>query len=253
MRNMSVKIVKCRIQGVEHNGKIQKLKFLILGFGFSLYLLNFALHCYAAPCYGTRMPKQKEFAIGMQTYNIFRRYLEEDFGKLRSTQHFFLLSWGLCDWLSIDLKVGTGNIKQRPTNHCEVDYSSNFAGGYGFRLKLAQKDKLKTVFGFQHISVHPKSIYVDGLKNRAVLDDWQVGLLGSYDFKKLIPYIGSRWSRLDYIHWQGDSRKRRMSDLTKGVGLICGLDVPLREKVWINLEIQAFDSQAAAFSINYSF
>ncbi len=207
----------------------------------------------AAPCYGTKMPKEKQFFLGAQTHTIFKRYLEDDFGKVRSTQHFLLVSWGLYDWLAIDLKGGAGNIKQRPITSDEIDYSSSFAGGYGFRLRLYEEDKLKMVFGFQHISVHPKSTHLGNIKHMAILDDWQASLLLSRDFKNITPYLGVRWSRVDYIHWIGSERKRVMSDLTDSIGLIAGCDISISERVWLNLEGQFFDSEALAFSLNYKF
>jgi len=210
-------------------------------------------NCYAAPCYGTKLPRKKHFFLGAETYSIFKRYLEDEYGKLRSTQYFLLLSYAVFDWLSIDLKGGSGNIKQHPLGSDEVDYASNFAGGYGFRLKFYDRKNIKMVFGFQHISVHPKSTHLGNIKNKAILDDWQTSLLVSRDFKKITPYLGARWSRIDYIHTQGDSRKRKMSDLTKSYGFICGFDLPLTEKIWINLEGSAFESEALAFSLNYSF
>jgi hypothetical protein len=218
-----------------------------------IIVFSFVAHLYAAPCYGTKMPGKNKFFMGLQTHSIFKRYLEGEYGKLRSFQNFLLLSYGIYDWLSIDLKGGTGNIKQHPFANDEADYPSNFAGGYGFRLKLYGNKEIRAVFGFQHISVHPKSIHLGTVKNRAILDDWQVSLLASYDFKRATPYLGTRWSRIDYIHTVADSRKRRMSDLTKSTGFIFGLDVPVAKRVWINLEGQLFDSEAVAFSINYSF
>ena len=222
---------------------------------FSLSLLFFlsAAPLYSAPCYGTKLPGKNNIVAGLESYTIFKRYLEDDFGKLRSAQYFFLLSYGVFDWLSVDLKVGAGNIKQHPVGSDEVDYDTNFAGGYGFRLKFFERDKIKSVFGFQHISVHPKATHLGTVKNKSILDDWQVSLLASYDFKKITPYLGTRWSRVDYIHKQGDVRKRKMSDFTKSIGLIAGADFPLTEKIWVNLEGSFFDSTAAALSVNYSF
>jgi len=223
---------------------------VLSSFILSLCLLSVS---YAAPCYGTKMPQKKEFFIGAQTHSIFKRYLENEFGKLRSTQLFLLLSYGIYDWLSIDLKGGSGNIKQHPLASDEVDYTPKFAGGYGFRLKILDKQNLKMVFGFQHISVHPKSRDLGNDKNQAVLDDWQTSFLISRDFQKITPYLGTKWSRVDYIHWILTGRKRIMSDLNKSIGLILGLDMPVTKKVWINLEGQFFDSEALAFSINYNF
>ena len=220
-----------------------------------LFILIFCwvLSSYAAPCYGTRMPGKKEFTTGLQTHSIFKRYLENGYGKLRSTQRFFLLSYGVYDWLSIDLKGGAGNIKQHPLGSDELDYSSSFAGGYGFRLKLYEQKKIKMVSGFQHISVHSRELHLGDTEHKAILDDWQFSFLVSRDFFKVTPYLGTRWSRLDYIHRSAGDRKRVMSDLTKGIGLIVGLDLPVTERVWFNLEGQFFDSGALAFSANYSF
>lgn len=213
--------------------------------------LSLSIPVYAAPCYGTRMPKKKELFLGLENYAILKRYLEGDFGKLRSRQSFLLISYGLSDWLAIDLKGGAGNIKQHPLGSDEIDYSSGFSGGYGLRVKLFEERNLKSVFGFQHISVHPQSKHLGNVKHQAILDDWQVSLLASYDFAKISPYLGMRWSRVDYIHWLAGERKRIMSDLTKDIGLILGLDLPLSKKIGLNLEGQFLDSQALSLGLNY--
>ena len=221
---------------------------------FLFFILSLQVFCVqAAPCYGTKMPQKKQFFTGLQNHTLLKRYLEDDYGNLRSSQNFLLVSYGIFDWLSVDLKGGAGDIKQHPLGVSEVDYSTGFAGGYGFRLRLLNKEKTKVVFGFQHISVHPKRTYVAGVKNKAILDDWQVSMLASYDFKYLTPYLGTRWSRVDYIHWVDEVRKRKMSDLSRSVGLIFGFDVPFTQKLWLNLEGQFFDSDAFACSLNYSF
>lgn len=208
---------------------------------------------YAAPCYGTKMPKKREFFTGLQGHAIFKRHLENEYGKLRSTQQFLLLSYGVYDWLSIDLKGGSGNIKQRPFGNDEVDYPSSFAGGYGFRLRLYDSGKTKMVFGFQHISVHPQSVHLGITKNKAVLDDWQSSFLVSYEFGKITPYLGTKWSRIDYIHWVEENRKRKISDSTEALGLVFGLDISVAKQFWLNLEGQVFDVEACALSVNFSF
>jgi len=222
----------------------------------AVIILTFCLffsYSYAAPCYGTKMPQRGKFFARAQTHIIFKRYLEQNYGTLKSTQHFFGISWGPYDWLSIDLKAGAGNIKQHPIGSDEIDYSSSFAGGYGLRLRLYHKEKIKAVFGFQHISIHPKSVRLNGVKNRAVLDDWQVSLLGSYDFSKITPYAGLKWSRVDYIHWVGGKRERRMSDLDKTLGLVFGFDLSLTPKTWLNVEGKFLNSEALTFGFNWAF
>ncbi len=220
-----------------------------------LVILNcsFVAVASAAPCYGTRMPEKGKFFLGGSTHIMFKRYLRDDYGKLRSTQHFLLLSYGLYNWLSIDLKGGAGNIKQHPVGSDELDYPSSFAGGYGLRLRLYERGNIKAVLGFQHISVHPRKIRLGDIEHKAVLDDWQASLLASCGFKQMTPYLGTKYSRVDYIHWQGEDRKRRMSDLTRTVGLVAGCDFNLAPKVWLNLEGQFFDGEALALSINTSF
>lgn len=223
---------------------------IVLCLIFALTLVSFS---YAAPCYGTRMPKQKEFFLGLQNHTIFKRYLKDNYGKLRSSQNFLLLSYGVFDWLTIDLKGGVGNIKQHPVGSNEIDYPTYLGGGYGFRLKFYNAQNLKGVFGFQHISVHPHTIFLGTVKRKAVLDDWQFSAIASYDLKKIIPYLGTKWSRTDYIHWVDGERKRQKSDSTKSIGLVFGFDLPLAKNVWLNLEGQFFDSEAVAFSANYNF
>jgi len=226
-----------------------------LGKALLIFILVFcfAFPSYAAPCYGTKMPKKKEFFAGAEAYSIFKRYLKDQYGKLRSAQEFVLLSYGVFDWLSIDLKGGAGFVKQHPVGSDELDYPTSFAGGYGLRFKLYDKKDYKMVLGFQHISVHPESIHLGSVKHKAILDDWQVSVLVSREFSKFTPYLGTRWSRIDYIHWVGEDRKREMSDLTRSIGFIFGLNLPLTKKIWLNLEGQLFDSEAAACSLNYSF
>ena len=208
---------------------------------------------FSAPCYGTHLPREKHFIIGIQNHIIFRRNLENDFGKLRSIQNFLLLSYGFKDWLSIDLKGGAGYIKQHSLDMQEVDYSTGFAGGYGFRLRLYDYRNFRVVLGFQHISVHPKKTSLNGTKNQAILDDWQGSFLVSYDISKITPYLGLKYSRIDYIHKQDGQRKRRMSDLTKTIGLVLGMDFNIDKNIWLNLEGQILDVKAYAVSLNYKF
>lgn len=211
-----------------------------------LTICLFSSYSYAAPCNSPKLPKKGELFGGIQTYVILKRYLENERGEVRSFQNFFKLSYGVYDWLSIDLAGGVGNIKQHPVGSDEVDYFSSFAGGYGFRIKFYDRKKMRIIYGFHHISVHPRSTRLENVKNRAILDDWQVSLSASYDFPKCSPYLGLKWSRVDYIHWVEEDRKRNMSDLTKVLGLIRGFDIPLTRRVWLNIEGQFFDTEALA-------
>jgi hypothetical protein len=250
MRRMPFEInSKLKIKKSKFQCKIKNLKVLTAVFIFTPLVLNH--NCLASPCLGIKMPGKAKFSAGLQSYYIFNRYLEKEAGEVRSSQHFLLLSYGVFDWLSIDLKGGAGNIKQHPFGSVEVDYTSNFAGGYGFRLRLCDKKKLSCIFGFQHISVHPKSLHLGDVKHQAVLDDWQVSLLVGRKFGESDLYAGSQLSRVDYIHWDAGNRKRTMSDLTKNVGLVCGTDICLTEKIFFNIEGQFINTESLSFSLNY--
>lgn len=218
-----------------------------------ILLICIVYPCKAAPSYGTKMPKKKQLFLGGQTHWVLQRDLEKEYGEMRSLQHFLLVTYGITDWFSLDLKGGAGNIKQKPVGSDEIDYPSFMGGGYGFRLRVYEQERSKVVFGFQHISVHPDSIDVAISKHKAVLDDWQFSLLASYVFSRITPYVGTRWSRMDYIHWVNGNRKLERSDLTKSVGVIAGVDIPLSKRMWINLEGSLLDSEAVAFSVNMAF
>jgi len=87
----------------------------VLSLFFILYLTTVS---FAAPCYGPRLPEKNKIAMGLQNYTVMKRYLKDNYGKLKSMQEFLLLSYGVFDWLSIDLKGGIGNIKQHPVDAC---------------------------------------------------------------------------------------------------------------------------------------
>jgi hypothetical protein len=207
----------------------------------------------AAPCYGTAMPEKHRAVVGVQSYTVINRYLEQEYGSLRSQQEFVLLSLGVTEWLSLDLKGGFGNVKQRPLTGAEIDYPAYLGGGYGFRVRVLEHGRFKSVAGFQHISVHPYSVQLNDTGNKAVLDDWQWSWLASCAFSRATPYAGIRGSRMDYIHWWDGRRERKrvQSDTSHPLGVIAGVDVPLGERVWINLEGSFVDGEAVAVSLNY--
>jgi len=219
----------------------------------AFFSAGFLSKCYGAPCYGTKMPERNKFFAGVQTHVLLERELAQSYGTMRSAQNFVLLSYGAADWFSIDLKGGSGVVKQRPLDRSEVDYPTFLAGGYGFRLRLMERAGFKSVLGFQHISAHPFSIHLNGRRDKAVLDDWQWSLLGSYDIARFTPYLGAKWSRADFIHWQGDDRRRDKSVIGRSIGFVLGTDFSCADNIWFNLEGQFIDGQALAWSINYSF
>jgi len=228
---------------------------LIVALSFLIFSFYFAPDVAAAPAYGTMLPNEGEFFLGYESYNLLDRDLEANHGSVRSNQHFILITYGFRDWFSIDLKGGVGNIKQHPENATEIDYLSSFAGGYGFRIKLVDENEadFSAVFGLQHISVHPHGTRVNAIKHQAILDDWQASLLFSKKVGKIVPYLGPKISRVDYIHWEADERKRRTSDLTEGIGIIAGVDLPFLFDSWLNFEGHFIDEKAVSTAIIHKF
>jgi len=204
-----------------------------------------------APCYGTRMPGKDKWHCGYQAHDIFRTELKNDQGSMRSVQGLFLLSRGLFEGLSIDAKIGVGGLRYKRPGRPEIDYKAWFCGGYGFRIRLGERAAYKTVFGFQHISAHPRRAIAAGERHKAILDDWQFSWLCSRDFKRGTPYVGLRFGRKDYLYLGEVSRKRTRSDMSRALGLVVGSDVALTQRSWLNLEGQAINGEA--FSISYNF
>ena len=193
--------------------------------------------------------------MGAQTYSVLDRKLEGAHGEMQSLQHFLTASFGITDWLSLDLKAGSGNIRQYPDVGEKIAYSTYFAGGYGFRVKVYEKERVKAVCGFQHISVHPYAETVGVDKYEAILDDWQGSALVSYAFSKVTPYAGLKAGRMDYTYWVNENdRNRAKGDETgRVVGIVLGMDVPLHEKAWVNLEAQIVDGAAMTAGVHVEF
>jgi len=220
---------------------------------FSLFL---CLEVYSAPCYGTKMPDKHQWFWGAETNFLNRRNLHNDLGHFSSTQFFLTGSFGVTDWLCLDGAAGRGSIRYNPAVNMEIDYDAAFAGKYGFRVKVYDKEDipLKSVFGFQHISVHPHHAVVNNVKRRVIFDDWQFSLLVSYDgLKKLGPYLGAKVSRGDLIEWLDGDRTRRKSKESEMLGVVFGLSFFMNEDFWINLEGRCLGEEAASFGMTYSF
>jgi len=204
---------------------------------------------YAAPCYGPNMPEKGKWEIGAQANILFKRNMEKTHGEFKSSQYFITLSYGIFDWLSLDGKLGAGDIIQKPENEDELGYNVNFAGAYGFRLHLFQNGakKIRAVAGFQHISVHPDSRDVSGIKNDCIMDDWQASLLFSRDYKRISPYLGFKLSRSDLMHKIAEGKKRKKSEDL--FGLFTGADFYLSDKLRLNLEARFLDESAVSAAL----
>lgn len=208
----------------------------------------------AAPTYGTDMPGRGRYATGYQSNIVFKHDLNDSNGNIKSDQHFYDLSYGVYDWLTVDGKIGFGDLRRKGGIHPKVDYNYGFAGGYGFRIKVWKNEKYKArgVLAFHHISVHPQARTLNNDGYKSIYDDWQTSLLGSKEIGPINPFIGLKLSLGDYIYWVNDiDRKRKTSDCF--VGLVVGTSVKLNKEVYVRIEGHLFDETALSTGIYYTF
>ncbi len=232
-----------------------KPKHILLFVIFLLLIISCDLPAvYGAPCYGTNMSSRNKFSMGAEVNVINNRDLADDNGKASSRQYFYKLSYGLTDWFCLDGKIGVGDITYKPGNAEKTVYPTNFAGGYGFRIKVYKNEqqKIDAVCGFQHISVHPGTKMINGTTNSVILDDWQGSALVSKNFGLLTPYAGTRLTRLDIIHRiSGDGRKRHKSDVD--FDGVVGTDINLTKSSFINIEGRFIRESSFNFGFTHNF
>lgn len=219
-----------------------------------ILVILFASVSYAAPAYGTHMPEGRHWISGLEGSFIIDRDLDNDEGGTNGDRYFFTLSYGVFSWLSFDGKIGVGDVDWDRTGADDLSYRTNFAGGYGFRIRGYENQEwgVKNVVGFQHISVHPEAKNQGGDKNEAIIDEWQASVIVSKDIKDLVPYLGVRYGTLDFIKKTNEMNRKRIK-AEHNYGLIIGLDYWLNEELKLNLEGTFFDGEEVAVSISYDF
>ena len=210
----------------------------------------------AAPSNGTRFPKTKEVELGYEYNVMFKRTLEGSYGDLQTQDNFYTVSFGVCDWFCLDGQIGIGDLDDRRSSHLpKLEFSTGFAGGYGFRIKAFDYKKwgIRAIIGGQHICVHPQVRSVNDDKYQSILDDWQVSGLVAKDFRNLTVYAGMKGSDCELIYKiNKHDYKRRFSE--NHIGLISGLELYLfKNKARVNIESRFFDETALSASASYLF
>lgn len=192
---------------------------------------------HAVPTYGTEMPEKKTGEVGYQSHIIFRRDMTGHNGHLNSVQHFLDISYSPLDWLSLDGKIGIGDLYRNGGNHPKTDFNCGFAGGYGLRVKMFDdaKNKIRAVAGFHHISVHPPAKNIENNKYEAIIDDWEFSLLASKAVGRFTPYAGGTVGFNDLITWTNEiDRKVRLSRSCAGV--VGGCSARVTKDISVNVE-----------------
>ncbi len=219
-------------------------------------LLNPAVESSAAPSNGTRFPLKHKVELGYEYNMMFERQMDRQYGDLSSQNHFYTVSFGVFDWLSLDGKIGIGDVTQKNSDHLpRLEYNTGFAGGYGLRLRVFEYKRygIRAIAGFQHISVHPQDRSIDDDKYESFLDDWQVSGLVAKDFKFLTLYAGLKGSDCEIVYkLNKHDKKRRFSEYH--IGLASGAEIYLFDnKARFSIEGRFFDETALSASASYLF
>lgn len=219
-----------------------------------VFMLSVSCPLYAAPTYGTDMPYKGKYITGYQNNHIFKHDLGDSYGNVKSDQHFYELSYGVFDWLTLDGKIGFGNVKEKGGVHPKVDHNYGFAGGYGFRLKFLEdaKNNVRVVGGFQHISVHPANRNLNGDKRMAIYDDWQLSLLSSKDIGRITPFAGAKLSLGNLIQ-KTNEIDRKCRPPKYFAGAVIGCNLKLTKDIFVSVEGHFIDETSLSSGIYYKF
>jgi hypothetical protein len=227
----------------------------IMACGIVSIIFTYSHNVYSAPAYGTHMPKEYRWTCGAEGDFLLDRNLDNDMGATSGNRLFITSSYGIFPWFSFDGKIGIGNVRWDRTSGADnLAYSTNFAGAYGFRVKLYENKKLgiKSVGGFQHISIHPHAKDQSGDKHQVIIDEWQGSLLISKDIGRFIPYCGARYGTLDFIKRINEHDRKRIK-AEKNYGIIIGTDYRINNTTKLNLEVTFLDGEEAAAGISRDF
>lgn len=210
---------------------------------------------WAAPSNGTRFPPKGKIESGYEYNAMFERPLRRSFGDLKTQNNFYTLSLGVFDWLSVDGKVGLGDVTEKDGKLPTLEYNTGFAGGYGFRMRVFTNELwgLRAILGGQHICVHPQVRSIDNDKYEAILDDWQGSAIIAKDFKFSAIYIGISGSDCQIIYKLNKHDKKRVSS-DSYIGLITGAELYLFDgKTRISAEGRFFSETALSTSASWLF
>jgi hypothetical protein len=186
---------------------------------------------------------------------MFERPLSHSFGDLETQDHFYTLSLGAFDWLSLDGKIGIGDVNESDGKLPKLNYNTGFAGGYGFRARVFSNDKwgLRGILGGQHICVHPQVRSIDSDKYQSILDDWQMSAIIAKDFKLITVYTGISGSDCELIYTLNKHDRKRVSS-DSHIGLITGVELYLLDgKARVGAEGRFFSETALSATASWLF
>lgn len=223
-------------------------------YGLIIVALFITHSLFAAPTDGTNIPYKGKYITGYQNNSIFKHDLANSYGNVRSFQNYYTLSYGVFDWLTLDGKIGFGNVREKGGIHPTVEHNYGFAGGYGFRLRVMDDaaNRVRVVTGFQHTSTHPANRNLNSDKRMAIYEDWQLSLVSSKDVGIVTPFAGAKVSYGNLIQKTNDiDRKNRPPKYYAGA--VIGCDVRLTKNTYISVEGHFIDETSLSAGAYYKF
>jgi len=216
-------------------------------------LLLFSANAMAIPSEGNFLPDLHETIWGIQYNNIFLRDFNKVEGKRMSKQYFLKVSYAVMERFFLDGKIGQGSIRFKRNDDVDLDFSSSFAGGYGFRYLIFQSEYSgwKSIAGFQHISCHPFKDIVAGINYRVIWDEWQGTWLFIKEWEKIALHFGPQYSTVQ-LKYKVDNVKSRLK-AEDSWGLLFGGSYSFTKKASISVEIRVLDEWAINTGISYKF
>jgi len=217
-----------------------------------IIILFSTTYAYSTPLEGPTMPKKGHWVTGLQFNNVTDQDIHYLKGKAESKDYYLNLSYGIFDNLTLDGKLGVGNVSYFRDGAEDLNYSNGFSGGYGLRYKILKEEehKVTVIVGLHHVCVHPHSVSDnEGLNQEVIWDDWQLDSLVSKTFGKFSPYVGVKVKRA-YLLRRVSHNKQRMKSDVEGGGAV-GFDYRFTKSIYLNTEVRFIDEQAYSVGLSY--
>lgn len=219
---------------------------------FLSWLILCAGSASAVPMKGPYFLKQGQIEVGVEANFVARRDIEDITTNIQSSQFFYCMAFGLFDWLNIEAKYGSGDIKNDQYYDQKFYYNYNWGGGYGLRIKAYENHKMKIILGAHHISIHPDpNKNTDNSTHRVILDETQSDITLSLKGERFSPYAGAKVGHTRLIRRINSERATLRSEENYGFAL--GFDYMFKENVRFNFEGRFIDEYALTSSVSYIF
>jgi len=219
---------------------------------FVLALFFISGLCYAAPIYGPNMPKRGQWFMGFEANVVSSRDMKKGLGDAETRQFFYDGSYGIYDWFSFDGRLGIGDAEFDTLDAGRFDLGFGFAGAYGARVRLYndEKERIKVVFGFQHISAHPPKEDKNSVKYGAIWDEWQFSLLASKAAGRFEPYLGVKASQLYIIRRDNNQNDWAWNGAKRHFGVVAGSCIDISKNWYLDIEGRFIDETAFSAALN---